>query len=184
MTSIVIQFVRLIAFVHLLRKSSELQQEGYLPKTILLSWLFRALWSYLSPRHKISSIAFVIHNDPQLITGWAHGTTEFRKWKNIVSPSKPHFSVRYLSIIVTETVKLSLALESDSRLPTSFKIFTNVKPRGRRFKIANKLLTSLSPFPFKACWERIIDFHSLALTTFSDEKFWTNRVLRRFQDEK
>ena len=48
-------------FVHLFRKSSELQQEGYLPKTILLrSWLFGALWSYLSPPDKISSIVFVI----------------------------------------------------------------------------------------------------------------------------
>ena len=49
-------------FVHLFRKSSELQQEGYLPKTILLrSWLFGALGSrYLSPRDKISSIVFVI----------------------------------------------------------------------------------------------------------------------------
>ena len=35
-------FVRLVAPA-LLRKSSELQQEGYLLKTILLSWLFRAL---------------------------------------------------------------------------------------------------------------------------------------------
>ena len=30
-------------------------------------------------------------------------------------------------------------------------------------------LTSLSPFPFKACSERIIAFYFLALTTFSDE---------------
>ena len=49
-------------FVHLFRKSSELQQEGYLPKTILLPWLFGALWSYLSPRDKISSILFVIYS--------------------------------------------------------------------------------------------------------------------------
>ena len=61
MTSIAIQFVRLVAPA-LLRKSSELQQEGYLLKTILLSWLFRALWNWLSPRDMISSIVPVIHN--------------------------------------------------------------------------------------------------------------------------
>ena len=65
--------------IDLIRKSSKLQQEGYLLKTILLScWLFRALGNYLSPRDKISSIVFVINNDPQLITGWAHGTTVLR----------------------------------------------------------------------------------------------------------
>ena len=32
-------------------------------------------------------------------------------------------------------------------------------------------LTSLSPFPFKTCSERIIDFHFLALTKFSDKNF-------------
>ena len=37
MTSIVIQFVRLRRSFHLVRKSSTLQQEGYLLKMILLS---------------------------------------------------------------------------------------------------------------------------------------------------
>ena len=48
-------------------------------------------------------------------------------------------------------------------------------------------LTSLSPFPFKACSERIIAFYFLALTKFSDEKLkppfqfasMLDRVLRR-----
>ena len=31
--------------IHLLRKSGKLQQEGYLLKTILLSWFFGALWN-------------------------------------------------------------------------------------------------------------------------------------------
>ena len=31
--------------IHLVRKSSELQLEGYLLKTIMLSWLFTALWN-------------------------------------------------------------------------------------------------------------------------------------------
>ena len=46
MISMVIQFVHLVApftDFHLVRKKSKLQQEGYLLKTILLSWLFRAL---------------------------------------------------------------------------------------------------------------------------------------------
>ena len=34
------------------------------------------------------------------------------------------------------------------------------------------LTTSLSPFPFKAYSERIIDFHFLALREFLDKKFW------------
>ena len=45
MISIVIQFVHLVApftDFHLVRKKSKLQQEGYLLKTILLSWLCRA----------------------------------------------------------------------------------------------------------------------------------------------
>ena len=45
MTSIVIQFVRLVAlFTSIELKSSELQHKGYLLKKILLSWLFKALW--------------------------------------------------------------------------------------------------------------------------------------------
>ena len=46
MILMVIQFVHLVApftDFHLVRKKSKLQQEGYLLKTILLSWLFRAL---------------------------------------------------------------------------------------------------------------------------------------------
>ena len=45
MISTVIQFVHLVApftDFHLVRKKSKLQQEGYLLKTIPLSWLFRA----------------------------------------------------------------------------------------------------------------------------------------------
>ena len=33
-------------------------------------------------------------------------------------------------------------------------------------------LINLSPFPFKECSERIIDFYFLVLSTFSEEKFW------------
>ena len=33
-------------------------------------------------------------------------------------------------------------------------------------------LIIFSPFPFKACPERIIDFHLLALAKFSDKKFF------------
>ena len=42
-------------------------------------------------------------------------------------------------------------------------------------------LTSLSPFPFKACSERIIDFHFLALKKMQPPFYFTNmlgRVLR------
>ena len=39
-------------------------------------------------------------------------------------------------------------------------------------RLLRNSLTSLSPFPFKACSERIIDFYFLALTTFSEETFW------------
>ena len=62
--------------IHLIKKSSELQQEGKLLKPILLSWLIRALWSLLSPRDKIPSIVFM--HEQQLITGWAPGTTVLR----------------------------------------------------------------------------------------------------------
>ena len=95
-----------------------------------------------TPLSKITSIptTFICgvpppdHNDPQLITGWAHGVTVLRKWKNI-SPWNLHLNVRYLSQIlnfttdmtskwityrlITKNIKLSLALASDSRLPTS-----------------------------------------------------------------
>ena len=93
---------------------------------------------------RISSIVFVIHNDLQLITGWGHGTTVLRKWKNIVSPSNLHLNVRYLpkklnfstdmtSKWVTyrqrykkspDNVKLFLVLASDSRQPTSYECLT------------------------------------------------------------
>ena len=62
--------------IHLIKKSSELRQEGKLLKPILLSWLIRALWSLLSPRDKIPSVVFM--HEPQLITGWAPGTTVLR----------------------------------------------------------------------------------------------------------
>ena len=39
-------------------------------------------------------------------------------------------------------------------------------------RVVRKSLTSLSPFPFKACSERITDIHLLALTKSSDKKFW------------
>ena len=39
-------------------------------------------------------------------------------------------------------------------------------------RVLRNSLTTLSPFPFKACSERIIDFHFLVLTKFSDKKFW------------
>ena len=128
---------------HLLRKSSELQQEDYLLKTILPSWLFRALWNWLPPRHKISSIVPVIHNVPQLITGWAHGATVLRNWKKI-SLWNPHLNVRYLLQILNFTtdmtskwvtywlrsnIKLSLALASDSRLPTSIYITLTISSK-------------------------------------------------------
>ena len=39
-------------------------------------------------------------------------------------------------------------------------------------RVLRNSLTSLSPFPFKVCLERNIDFTFLALTKFSDKKFW------------
>ena len=47
--------------IHLVRKSSELQQEGYLLKMILQL--------IVSSCEIVSSIVFVIHYNPQLITG-------------------------------------------------------------------------------------------------------------------
>ena len=59
----------------------------------------------------------------------------------------------------------SHALASDSR-PTSSYIHNTQK-----CLVLRNSLTSLSPFPFKTCSERIIDFHFLALTKFSDKNF-------------
>ena len=56
-------------FIHLVRKSSELQ-EDYLLKTILLSWYSRPIWNKLSPRDKISSIVFVIHSRLLFLCSW------------------------------------------------------------------------------------------------------------------
>ena len=41
-------------------------------------------------------------------------------------------------------------------------------------RVLRNYLTSLSPFPFKACSERIIDFHFLSANRakFSGKKFW------------
>ena len=41
-------------------------------------------------------------------------------------------------------------------------------------RVLRNSLTSLSPFPFKACSERIIDFHFLSAhrAKFSGKKFW------------
>ena len=124
---------------------------------------------------------FVIHNDLQLITGWAHGTTELRKWKNFVSPSNLHLNVRYLprklnfymtSKWVTYQQRYKKSPENvNVRLSTANLIrMSNQEVADSR--VLRNSLTSLSPFPFKACSERIIDFHFLALTKLSDKKFW------------
>ena len=86
MTSIVkIQLVRLVApLTSFNRKSSKLQRDGYSLKMIPC-WddCSETLWTNCLFRDKISSILFLIHNDPQLITRWAHasGTTVLRKMK-------------------------------------------------------------------------------------------------------
>ena len=56
------------------------------------------------------------------------------------------------------------------------------QPRSKHSRMSNQevaysrmlrnSLTTLSPFPFKACSERIIAFYFLAFTTFPDENFW------------
>ena len=83
MTSIVkIQLARLVALLTSFnRKSSKLQQDGYQLKTIRLRWLFMDALNSLPPLDKILSIVFLIHNDPQLITRWAHGTAVLQKMK-------------------------------------------------------------------------------------------------------
>ena len=86
--------------IHLLRKSSELQWEGYLVKKIMLSWFFRALWNLLYPHDKISSIVLVIHNDPQLITGWTHG--------NVTTDSNPHLNIHHLPKILNFTTDMKV----------------------------------------------------------------------------
>ena len=109
MTSIVkIQLARLVALLTSFnRKSSKLQQDGYPMKTIRLRWLFMAALNSLPPLDKILSIVFLIHNDPQLITRWAHGTAVLpKKWKNIVCPSNPHLNFRYLSKILNLTTEM------------------------------------------------------------------------------
>ena len=135
---------------------------------------------------KLSSIAFVIHNDPQLISGWAHRTTVLR---NIASPSNPHFSVRYLPKILNfttdmtskrvtyrlryrnyETPRTCVRLSTASLTQNIHECLLNQEVADSR--MLRNSLTSLSPFPFKACSERIIDFYCLALKTFPDEKFW------------
>ena len=83
MTSTVkIQLARLVALLTSFnRKSSKLQQDGYPMKTIRLRWLFMAALNSLPPLDKILSIVFLIHNDPQLITRWAHWTAVLQKMK-------------------------------------------------------------------------------------------------------
>ena len=142
--------------------------------TILLSWLSLALWNKLSPLDKISSIVFVNHSDPQLITGWAHGTTVLRNtWKNIVFPSNPHFKFRYAPNILNFTTDMTSKWESynqtvpRTRVRVPFFDFFLIHNTHESWWMSNQevansrvlrnSITSLSPFPFKACSERIID---------------------------
>ena len=85
--------------IHLTRKSSE-TTIGRLSAKKRFCWvdcLGRCETNCLLVTLYISSIVFVTHSDPQLKTGWAHGTTMLRNtWKNIVFPSIPHENVRYI----------------------------------------------------------------------------------------
>ena len=47
-----------------------------------------------------------------------------------------------------------------------------VKQRKKLLNFQTNYPTNLSPLPFKACSERIIDFYFLAFTTFLDENVW------------
>ena len=62
---------------------------------------------------------------------------------------------------------LSLALASNSEMPTSF---TKSNQEVTDSRVLRNSLTSLLPFPFKACSERIIDFHFLS--AHKDKIFW------------
>ena len=63
MTFIVIQLIRLIVPLTSLEKVVNYNRK-VTKKTILLSWLFRALWNKLSFWDKILLIVFVILNNP------------------------------------------------------------------------------------------------------------------------
>ena len=152
----------------------------------------RALWNKLCPLDKISSIVFVNHSDPQLITGWAHGTTVLRNtWKNIIFPSNPHFNFRYVPNILNLTTDMTSKLESyrlhcrkyqtvpRTRVRVPFFDFFLIHNTHESWRMSNQevansrmlrnSITSLSPFPFKACSERIIDFHFLSSHKFSNK---------------
>ena len=111
-------------------------------------------------------------------------------WKNIVFPSNPHFNFRYVSNILNFTTDMTSKWESyrlhcrkyqtvpRTRVPFfDFFLIHNTHESWRMSNqelansrvLRNSIITSLSPFPFKSCSERIIDFHFLSSHKFSDK---------------
>jgi len=94
--------------IHLVRKSSELQSEGYLLKKnsaelIVYGALKLIVFSWQDFIHCV-----VIYNNPQPITGRAHGMTVLQNtWENIVFPSNLHLNVCYLPKILNFTTDMT-----------------------------------------------------------------------------